>query len=68
MPGKQIIVVGGLNGTVNKITENYVILRINGAIDFGDFSPCVKIMRRDNSYVWDILERDGVNIDEIDLV
>ena len=61
----KIIVIEGLRGTIKKITENYVILSITGACDFEDFSPEVKIMRRDNSYVWDVLEKNGVDLNNI---
>jgi hypothetical protein len=67
MSGKRVVVIDGLKGTITKITEHYVILRIHGAISFEDFSPYIKIMKRDDSYVWDLLEREGVNIDEIDV-
>ncbi len=63
-----MIVIDGLMGTIREITENYVILRVHGASSSREFSPYIKIMKRDDSHVWDLLEREGVNIEEIDSV
>jgi preprotein translocase subunit YajC len=65
MSKKRMVAIGGLVGTITKITENYVILSMHGAVNFGDFSPYIKIMKRDDSYVWDKLEENGVDINEI---
>jgi hypothetical protein len=68
MSGKKMICIEGIRATIKEITEYYVILRIHGAVDFDEFTPTVKIMKRDDSFVWDILEKNGIEISSLDLV